>query len=782
MKKLLFVLVALLWASIAQAQFADQRQYVGASGGSANAQTIAIPNYSLNTGVILLFKASFTNSGAMTLSANGSDAKSVLRTSPSGLAALVGGEVIAGQIAVVVYDGTQFELLLSANLNVITSNLSISVGPGQTYTYLADALTFLQNYHILPTATVTINVVGHVASQANLATWAHPDAAQILIRGTTQALTITSVASVSGSRGAWSVTYNVSSVSGVAVGDVLSISGLPQVHVTQGGHAAPVQGGFEYGLGSAAIINNLMSVTAASTTATSNAGLANVVQTGDIIGVLGQFRTVANSPGTGTGIVANANWIQAASGVNYWHHLKSESGTISTSGTALTGSSTLFNSRLNAGDMIIAGDGSNVIARVHSVSSNTAATLDFSVRTISGATFAILNAAWQHEGAFAVTAVGASTITVANTSRSEYPPPANGISFSGASALDIESTLTASSSGIAIGSAAALDIDSAALVGGTTGSGICAAKSCATNYEQSIITLGPSAAIIGFSNGIYLFDGAFLKADSSAISGSSNIGINATRASFSADTARVTGHGNYGVLLEGGEARLSRARLNNNGEDGIRTDAGGFFYADWPTADGNGGRALQLINKGGGQFVGGQIAMNGNAGGNPVGGGLDWQNGANGRATGTLSIGNRGNGFDASGTGGGEVSETLASANTGDGFSVASASTMSGEKSAGTFNAGYAYDVVDASGMDAAFSYSYNNSSGGYWANRGGRLSAFYGASHANTSSDYGVTGGGYIYCEGRITSPTPVDNYTVNKIVVGGALLTDGLQVIMGP
>ena len=110
MKKLLFLL-ALLLASPAFAQFADQRQYAPTSGGSANIQTVAIPNYNLNVGVVVRFIPGFTNTGPMTLSVNGGVAKVVLKPTLSGLAALTGGEVQAGQASEVLYDGTRYELL-----------------------------------------------------------------------------------------------------------------------------------------------------------------------------------------------------------------------------------------------------------------------------------------------------------------------------------------------------------------------------------------------------------------------------------------------------------------------------------------------------------------------------------------------------------------------------------------------------------------------------------------------------------------------------------------------
>ena len=112
MKKLLFSFLALcLLALPASAQFADQRTFVGASTGTANAQAIAIPNYALNTGVVLRFVPSFTNTGAFTLNANAQGAVPVLKPSPTGLVTLSGGEVQSGALAQVVFDGAQYELL-----------------------------------------------------------------------------------------------------------------------------------------------------------------------------------------------------------------------------------------------------------------------------------------------------------------------------------------------------------------------------------------------------------------------------------------------------------------------------------------------------------------------------------------------------------------------------------------------------------------------------------------------------------------------------------------------
>lgn len=84
-------------------------QWGGTSGNAANAQTItlapAITSY--YTGLVVCWKAGFTNTSALTLNANGLGAKNVF----NGNAACAGGEVIQNNFYAAVYDGTQFQLL-----------------------------------------------------------------------------------------------------------------------------------------------------------------------------------------------------------------------------------------------------------------------------------------------------------------------------------------------------------------------------------------------------------------------------------------------------------------------------------------------------------------------------------------------------------------------------------------------------------------------------------------------------------------------------------------------
>lgn len=116
--------------------YGGSQLYVGGTTtGAANAQVLASPTptgFTLFTGAMVAFVAGFTNAGATTLNVNSTGAKNVFRQLASGAAACIGGEIVAGQLVVVVYDGTQFQLINSSLLTTATLSslaaLSITTG------------------------------------------------------------------------------------------------------------------------------------------------------------------------------------------------------------------------------------------------------------------------------------------------------------------------------------------------------------------------------------------------------------------------------------------------------------------------------------------------------------------------------------------------------------------------------------------------------------------------------------------------------------------------------
>lgn len=96
----------------APAQFTEQRTWGGTASGSANAQVVQVTQYALNVGVPVRYIAAATNTAATTLNINSTGAVTVKRTTINvGVQDLVGGEIAAGQIITVVYDGTVYKLI-----------------------------------------------------------------------------------------------------------------------------------------------------------------------------------------------------------------------------------------------------------------------------------------------------------------------------------------------------------------------------------------------------------------------------------------------------------------------------------------------------------------------------------------------------------------------------------------------------------------------------------------------------------------------------------------------
>lgn len=82
------------------------------SGGAANVQTATASGFVLAAGNRLSFIAGYTNTGATTLNVNAGGAVNVYKTTlAGGLGALDGGEIVAGQIVDVIYDGSQYQLI-----------------------------------------------------------------------------------------------------------------------------------------------------------------------------------------------------------------------------------------------------------------------------------------------------------------------------------------------------------------------------------------------------------------------------------------------------------------------------------------------------------------------------------------------------------------------------------------------------------------------------------------------------------------------------------------------
>jgi hypothetical protein len=113
-------------------RWADQIQPTVTSGGTANAQTLThtVAHTALVAGDTFSFivGTSLTNTGSTTLNIDSLGAVTIKRNGAN----LVGGELQAGQVATVAYDGTNFQLVSPASGQSLATNGYI-VLPGGLY-------------------------------------------------------------------------------------------------------------------------------------------------------------------------------------------------------------------------------------------------------------------------------------------------------------------------------------------------------------------------------------------------------------------------------------------------------------------------------------------------------------------------------------------------------------------------------------------------------------------------------------------------------------------------
>ena len=135
--------------------------YIGGTSTGINTVVVTISaptGFTLATGKRLTFLAGFTNTGATTLNVNSLGAANVFRMTPSGAQALTGGEIVAGNITEVLFDGTQFQLL---STQAQFGGLSVPTNVASATT--TDVGTVASHFAVI-TGTTTITSLGSSAS------------------------------------------------------------------------------------------------------------------------------------------------------------------------------------------------------------------------------------------------------------------------------------------------------------------------------------------------------------------------------------------------------------------------------------------------------------------------------------------------------------------------------------------------------------------------------------------------------------------------------------------
>lgn len=103
----------------------------GTGGGTANVQTVSVSGFNNTNGQTFYYIPIATNTGATTLQVTGYAAAAVVKTTDTGLTALTGGEIVAGNVTGVTYVAGTGQFQLITNNNTATGY----IGEVRTFAY-----------------------------------------------------------------------------------------------------------------------------------------------------------------------------------------------------------------------------------------------------------------------------------------------------------------------------------------------------------------------------------------------------------------------------------------------------------------------------------------------------------------------------------------------------------------------------------------------------------------------------------------------------------------------
>ena len=139
--------------------------WAGVSTGSANAQELTLtPSISAYaTGATYIFEAGYTNTGAATLDVNSVGAQSIVTPS---IGALIGGEIVAGQIYLVVYEPTNSDWVL-INPSTAYNTWTPTLGASGSMTYGSTTVSYARYTQVGDKVDFEIKVTGTTGGSAD---------------------------------------------------------------------------------------------------------------------------------------------------------------------------------------------------------------------------------------------------------------------------------------------------------------------------------------------------------------------------------------------------------------------------------------------------------------------------------------------------------------------------------------------------------------------------------------------------------------------------------------
>lgn len=516
---------------------------------------------------------------------------------------------------------------ITAINEMLDSNKVVSFEPNASY-FVSEMPNF--NDHVVYGNGATI-LVGDTKSELNdPLLFKHVDNLTIAGKNTFDT-TISSINSVTGSVGDYSVTATLADGSNVSVGDAVLIKdvvpGTPGVPGSLRGRPPAGQidiAFFKVGLLSTSGVDV--------TVESSRQGLDEIIESGDIVLIQGEVRQINGTP-TATTMTLDKPLVGDSNLLQYWYHTQPLTGTISTNGTSVTGVGTSFTTQLNVGDVILINDGG--ASCITSIESDTLLTVEDDLITVSDRVFGSVVTSETHEGVWIVTDVNGNNVTWKNTAQIEGSKPAKNL-INGGSVKVIKAVprFVSATDGINIGTGN-IKLNDIVIRGDdvtTTTTGLnTSLYKIAANFSCS-----DSVGVTGFGIGASSIYNSYLHVEGAYFSGNTSRGLNATEGGQAlAQEARVTGNKNLGVLIgTNGYVRGAAIRVHGNSSHGARLEVGAAIWFDFAFVTRNGGNGILGVGGNDVHAVGSRLIRN-------VTDGIDGQNGIYGRASGALVLCNR---------------------------------------------------------------------------------------------------------------------------------------------
>ena len=262
--------------------------------------------------------------------------------------------------------------------------------------------------------------------------------------------TLTSVYTVSGTKGNYTITYNVASVTNMVDTGYLKLDNIIPQFTLNGDNSffhsriAANELGFAVGPLDAITTSTGGTTGTFASFDTSKYSLSTWLSAGDLITVAGQTRSIS-AVGPGGGLNANqisvgAAWRLGVTGTRGWWVCIPNTGTLTGTGafsTTVSGysSSTKFIAEANVGDFILVDGQMAVITGPttdgRTITSDTSLTVSpgITVPSSTSVKYSIITAGFAHEGTHEIVSIDSlnNRVTVTNKWNGPYPPPKNAI-------------------------------------------------------------------------------------------------------------------------------------------------------------------------------------------------------------------------------------------------------------------------------------------------------------------------------------------------------------------